>query len=1589
MTTAKAFKALVVCGALGLAAMATADIGPFSTVHMLPTASISQSAVSSSQHTVQLEIFNGTDKIDGILENDVRRIRLKKMTARATISHTEGKVRFLVNGIGAAVEHAGTGTDRDLDLSSFENLSPVNLQAEYRAKDSKQIVRSNTIRVRVDTAGPLLSHVEPVVKDSKTLLRVYFRDNDIEVGNIDNDPFELRSIDATTGAVKDPAISITSANFEDGVAKLELQKNLGVGFYRLEAKSTLKDKLDNPAGQIDSSTPSIQQLLEFRVRATVSEDKKKATIFPEFVARKNPRRDVVFNPGDHVETRVVRTYYIRDAFKVVRIVNRDIEAINKAGVDKKARFARDARNQAEEARSRRERLEREAIERSREERQLRQDRQNAVNRLAQAQQELQRARAIAVQLKQLSSKPTIESKVSGPITIKVDDATITGVKLVGASVRNAVIVDGTTIGGITKVGEGTIDGSSIVGGSTEKTSSSNVVTTGGEIGGESLLARAIASGGQLTNGSTTMGTIREATFERGTIRDGVLSEGTLDANTRSLGGVAQGGVTTGSINSSTNTITNGNTTGATVNGATVVGSSITTATVSNTSIEFARIRDVTFVKPNPDKAIADRLKQELRLITQSDDLGGVGSESTDDDEADEELTDAVLNGFQKRILAANADIKRIDSDIVAANKAKSLAESARLEAERAEQLASRDQFEAEVAAALEDPDIYKAAELDSIDRIRQVSITVIGEGLIQLRGPIGGINDIRKMINQIDSPLGQVKVGIFTVQINGEHGDKMEKVAADIEGHIDLSRTLTNHSLAYLRRAIQEVAGQVVSQVDHGYSNHRQSDRDRKYLYSFFGTDFINELYDMDSEFIHSENKLISLHAMDTVSQSQAMFILALAKNDIRQHILQRFMHYVENELPQAEWDFRQASGLLPKRLNTQKEVWQNANTKYRFQNFRNFFTADVMSPNAMTPMQREFIRLSQVFKSRLVAEQELKQRLISRSLIQEFADDSPQTRKIAKGLHLNAKELLKQANASRQRQLLIVGSELQQALDATYYNVKRVLTQNEKELDRLGVQSFSKYLSLGGLASRIDQSEEFRIVAGQSLLTVTLEKRDKVQAKAAREPIGAAPIECPKYLSNQVPSKDKGKLAKSLFRTVRISIQHSSGTLLNNDVDPNDSIPAIPEWEAIVDELLAYAEQSAGVLDFFRFTNSAADQYNLEKCFIKAVREEKKTRGREFYYDIDNLVRLCKIIWQFKTIVAKLEKRSDEFLETAAKLYDLFNKHTTSISDTDYRVILQLLSQLQGIVNENIKDPDECAITEALEKLRFELSRSQAQFLLAENTEVNARVDLDHRQMLDFLIDEQEEKFIELIEGARQHISQVDNYLKRQAIALEDDFKLQFYDPAFAGVRAAGRDWAVNLGQIERTTILTNNRTFAKVSPQATMEFDLPKRAPVIVEGMNFARAVMQDYGSLVNDPTFVGLASAFSGQPVTGGAGTGALPSIENVIPDADGTKTDQVITTNRFNARRDQRQETALEGLIPDPAIYKFQTGTGFEIRPVIQPDGHSVIYDFNYLYTTNVREPVDPDEKHLGRVKQHFIHTQVQTSSFGRLADIKLH
>ena len=126
-----------------------------------------------------------------------------------------------------------------------------------------------------------------------------------------------------------------------------------------------------------------------------------------------------------------------------------------------------------------------------------------------------------------------------------------------------------------------------------------------------------------------------------------------------------------------------------------------------------------------------------------------------------------------------------------------------------------------------------------------------------------------------------------------------------------------------MRRAVQEVASEVALEADHGvgavppvpsvdtqYSPEADSiasdkrKRDQRYLYAFFGADFIGELEELDSELLNTENKLLSLSSMDTISLAGAMFVLAHADHPIRQRIMQRFAELVAGELPLREQQY-------------------------------------------------------------------------------------------------------------------------------------------------------------------------------------------------------------------------------------------------------------------------------------------------------------------------------------------------------------------------------------------------------------------------------------------------------------------------------------------------------------------------------------------------------------------------------------------------------------------------------------------------------------------------------------------------------------
>lgn len=748
-----------------------------------------------------------------------------------------------------------------------------------------------------------------------------------------------------------------------------------------------------------------------------------------------------------------------------------------------------------------------------------------------------------------------------------------------------------------------------------------------------------------------------------------------------------------------------------------------------------------------------------------------------------------------------------------------------VKAEASELRAAQEQFRREVAAGLADPDTYARGRIQSIDPITQVSISVVGTSRLQLRGPITGINKICRMIHQIDSPVGQVKVGIHTVQVNGEHGDRMDFVYEKINKEIAHSRFLVNTSGRLLRRAVSEVAAEVALAADNGYlpdgcppdltagvvtingsGQTTRDQRDRRYLYAFFGSDFISELEEMDSELLNTENKMLSLNSMDTISLAGAMSVTALADAPVRERIIRRVQELLCTVLPDQEVKYVQAlthvnecgqtfTGRFRRALRVDsrnaKDIYFNASRTYHFPNTITFFTERIPGQGVMNPVQYATVKLAQTLKAQLVAELELNNLVLERSLLETRKDE----------IEDNFRTQLKNA-----------------------------------KLAHVAAQS-----------------------AFQKLVGQTVKALRSVIADALKDPAVRSHPEAQQILRSLEDTRNSNSLATVIAQTA---------------------------------------------VDKVRMDSKPFAMYVLSTPIVTVLGYDPDVEANP------------PALETVATAVTRGLDRSNSALRQSARL-------------------------LQTATWSYM------AAKEALDK--------------ANQDAESARKMLFSKRLLDQFIDEQEEKSVELMEALRSHSSNVDNYLKRLAIAMEDDVAAQFYEPAFQRIRRVSRTWDVTLGQIESTTILTNNRTLAKVSPAATFEFDLPHREILLTEAMKGTKALADEYGNLLKDGTFLAGTSMLSGQPATGMIGSNvpvqSIPGLES-----------------------NQQFGSDLQKLIPKPEIYKFETGTGFEIRPVIQPDGHSIVYTFDYLYSTNVREPVRADEKHLGRVKRHFVHTDVQTSSY---------
>lgn len=1108
-----------------------------------------------------------------------------------------------------------------------------------------------------------------------------------------------------------------------------------------------------------------------------------------------------------------------------------------------------------------------------------------------------------------------------------------------------------------------------------------------------------------------------------------------------------------------------------------------------------------------------------------------------------------------RVTQANDEVNRIEANIrallaqVEAKRNTEIVSTEKWEdSERKEDRAIQEQFRREVAAAKEDPDTFAKGDPNSDDPVAQVSLAVVGEGVIQLRGPRKGVNLVHSMIHDLDAPVGQTAIKVHTIQINGERGDRMEKVATRIQRYVDHSRMLTTQSAQYLRNAVVIVASRRAEECRAEFTDCSISEQEQKYREAFFGKDFLDELRELDSEFLRSGNKVLSLHSMDTTSLANALFLLALAKNDTREEILQTFFDLTQRQLPVDEMEFFEASAAEAVICSgCKRKPFQFMAQNAKFVNLRGFFQNEGIASDTLTPPQREFIRLAQIFKARLVTEIELRQRVMERSLIEQRLERG----QVESTVQVDEQRYIAERRKAEEAFLRTVVAARAQMDDLRNSNIQILSnsTNLQKEvaiaLDRLpeslvdglleqiipeGQRQFVEQIKNKGLTNNLPETtggdanrggEQKNGSTPQSTVGATpprinmqrvdlsplvdgrgtarlntetinfirsndylfnnenlhkvTDKLDELRSRIAIDPTLQALFfqrvfppgrDGGNLIDNKELDLNLGERLKVLYTIFasKSRADQNVGDLLSDETwlkftmsidvdargpgkigineqllerplvehradlsDPTIVTKKINYWKALPLNVLngSFQLRVGGKIFTVSGPEPGSSDWNVDPSFdalstrvdelgrkletlVQVLRQmEASTADRRMQAQADaylqnlaierqtlrDVVRvllahqlLQKQLQQNDQRLGVVQKEIAGFMEELTKLrtvdasLDEVNRASRAVKDSLSG--LGLLTDGAGIRAAPYNGRSGAQIAkEAMESIDRTMSglsaAAQTMRIAAQLRDLNRRP-LDHKKFLDMLIDDVEEKHLELLEGTRAHIANVDNYVKRLSTALDDDFNTQFYFPAFRYAREASQFYDVQVGQVETTGILANNRAFAKVMPQATMEFDLPKRDILINEAFEGALAAYNDYGALLADPQFLALSRMYGGQPASATyGGVQPAPMTRSVLPGLPSQTDGQYLSQAGNNV---PQIGANLEALIPDPAVYKFETGTGYEIRPVIQPDGQAVVFHFNYMYTTNIREPVRADEKHLGRVKRQFIDTDVQLGNY---------
>jgi hypothetical protein len=219
---------------------------------------------------------------------------------------------------------------------------------------------------------------------------------------------------------------------------------------------------------------------------------------------------------------------------------------------------------------------------------------------------------------------------------------------------------------------------------------------------------------------------------------------------------------------------------------------------------------------------------------------------------------------------------------------------------------------------------------------------------------------------------------------------------------------------------------------------------------------------------------------------------------------------------------------------------------------------------------------------------------------------------------------------------------------------------------------------------------------------------------------------------------------------------------------------------------------------------------------------------------------------------------------------------------------------------------------------------------------------------LADRVIEEQAARVLDLHEVARAEVAALDGQLKRLTTAFEEDLRRQFYKPVLEDVRRDSRASKVRMGQIQTTTIRTNDRLLARVSPGQTVVLDRPVRPVLLQEGLQVAQGLAQEAQSL---------------------AQSGRLQAASNMVAPANSAVLAQAGLTPVPGQH--------LEQLVGQSERITVSAGDDISVTPVIQADGFSVA--FHLVYTHTPQRNSDGKTAVPAGVQRHLVEADVHIPS----------